>query len=382
MNKVTHFVRWLLPDTASFIRNQILLHERYSPSIVFTQRKNGQFFNEISQSMEVFNPLSTSIDHFLYNKTRILSWNAQKNLKQFLNNQKSDIYHVHYGVDCLIYSNVIKEMSVPSCVSFYGYDCTSFPYRFGGLGRQLLVRYVFRNPSIKIIFAMSEDMKNDLLSLGCPESKIVVHYYGTDTTTFHQENESNMQDRIDLLIISGLHEKKGHLFLLESLCSLPPEIKHRVHLHIVGEGPMRSRIERYIEEKEVFNVTLHGPIQYGSKDHLNFLRQADIFVHPSVTSQNGDKEGIPGSVIEAMASALPVISTYHAGIPSVIEDGKTGILVEESNKADMKLALQKLITSDRLRKALGTAGQAYAIHHLDVQTKEKELEYYYDNIVS
>ena len=380
--KVTHFVRWLLPHTASFIRNQIFLHQRYSPSVVYAQKKEGPFFDEIAERFDMFSPLSTTLDHFLYNKTRLLSGSGKKNLKKFLRNQKSEIYHLHYGVDCLIYSDVIRDMGVPSCVSFYGYDCTSFPERFFGLGKKLLVRYVFMNPSIKIVFAMSEDMRNDLLSLGCPESKIIVHYYGTDTSKFYQEHERKIKDTVDLLIISGLYKKKGHLFLLEALCCLSPDTMKRVHLHIVGEGPMRGLIERFIDEKKVSNVTLHGSIVYGSDEHLNFLHKADIFVHPSVTSGNGDKEGIPGSIIEAMASGLPTISTYHAGIPSVIEDGRTGILVRESNIADLKLALESLISNHKLRSVIGAAGQKYAINQLDVQKKEEELEYFYDKIIT
>ena len=71
-------------------------------------------------------------------------------------------------------------------------------------------------------------------------------------------------------------------------------------------------------------VTWHGPTVYASEEHKKYLQNADVFVHPSVTDVNGDKEGIPGAIVEAMAAGLPVISTYHAGIPNIIKNNKTG----------------------------------------------------------
>ena len=381
MNKVTHLVRWFLPFTASFIRNQIVYHQRYQPSLVYLQKKEGAFQREISTRFKTFYPLSDGLSKVLYEKGRYLTPGAKTKIKGFLSQQMPKILHVHYGVDCLIYSDIIKEMGIPTCVSFYGYDCTSFPKRFNGYGKTLLQKKVFQNPQVKAIFAMTEDMKADLLAIGCPEEKIIVHYYGTETQPFYQEISNGQKDKINVLIISGLHEKKGHDFLIESFTLAQKQVATPMHLHIVGGGTLHEKIEMIIKEKQLDNVTLHGSVQYGSETHLNFLKQAQIFAHPSITPPNGDKEGIPGAIIEAMAAGLPVISTYHAGIPHIMKNEDTGLLVKERDVQGLTTALVRLTQDHELRLKIAKAGQDEALHHLDVKEKEKELEEIYDSLI-
>lgn len=373
-------VRWLLPFTASFIHNQIMHHKRYVAKVVFTEKRDGPFFERITNNLETFNPYKGGFDELVYKKTRVLSQGIKNRLEDYISNFNPEILHVHYGVDCLVYSEIIRNLRIPTCVSFYGYDCTSFPRRFFGYGRILLKQKVFLNPSVKIILAMTEDMKRDLINLGCPEEKIVVHYYGTETDSFYREKSTHKKENIDLLIISGLHEKKGHLFLLNAFARLCSHLPDQLHLHIVGEGPMRRPIEEKLNEMRLNNVTLHGAIEYGSKQHMHFLEMANIFVHPSLTAANGDKEGIPGSIIEAMASGLPVISTYHGGIPYIIEHGKTGLLVDERDEVALENALGRMVRDLDLRNSIAQQGQQYAKANLDIERKEIELEQIYDEM--
>ena len=381
MNNVVHFVRWLLPFTASFIRNQIVYHEKYAPAVVFAQKKEGPFYNEISSRFEAFYPFKSGLERYLYQKARLLGKNAKNEIKDYIKSKNPDILHIHYGVDCLIYADIIKELQIPSCVSFYGYDCTSFPKRFYGYGQVLLKKNVFDNPNVKAVLAMSEDMKNDLLGLGCPEEKIIVHYYGTETAPFVLERTFEEKDQINFLIISGLSEKKGHGFLLDSFADLTTTYGNKVHLHIVGDGPLGPQIQQKIVDKKLNNVTLHGRVDYGSEKHLEYFRMADVFVHPSVVSGNGDKEGIPGAIIEAMAAGLPVVSTYHAGIPFVIEDKKTGLLVKEHDVAALTSAMESLVKDTEYRKSVALAAQKHALEYLDIKEKEKELEEIYDSLI-
>ncbi|HEB83453.1 MAG TPA: glycosyltransferase, partial [Bacteroidetes bacterium] len=102
---------------------------------------------------------------------------------------------------------------------------------------------------------------------------------------------------------------------------------------------------------------------------------------PSVISPKKEKEGIPGTIIEAMASGLPVISTTHAGIPYVIESGRTGLLVDEWDVDALAGAILKLVHSRDLRETIGRAGQEYALNHLDLVHKEAELEAIYDSLL-
>ena len=380
MNRVVHLLRWCLPFTSSFIRNQIIYHQRYQPSVVYTQPKPGKFYDDIHTKASTLFPLRTSFDQILYRYSKILSANAKSQVREFLAQQRPDVLHIHYGVDCIVYSNLIEAMGVPSCVSFYGYDCTTFPKRFFGIGGSLLKKYVFNNSSVKAVLAMTDDMKADLLRIGCPEEKIIVHYYGIETEPFFIEPRRTENASTSFLIISALFEKKGHKYLIDAFENVSRELKGNCELHIVGDGPLFSSMKDEIEARQLLNVRLHGPVVYGSDQHKKFLRDADVFVHPSVTAVNGDKEGIPGAIIEAMAAGLPVITTYHAGIPSVIQNDITGLLVPEKDTKALESAMIRLATDMPFREAIAQRGQRFAMEELDIAIKEKELEDIYDLI--
>ena len=380
MNNVVHLVRWCLPHTASFIRNQIIYHQRYRPSVVYTQPKKGNFYEDIHAKAETLFPLRSSFDRKLYGFTKLLSPAAKILIREFIKRQKPAVLHIHYGVDCLVYADIIRELQIPACVSFYGYDCTTFPKRFLGVGKLLLQKRVFDNPSVKAVFAMSDDMKRDLIKIGCPEEKLIVHYYGIETDPFFMDRSIAANEVIKFLMVSGLHEKKGHQYLIEAFANLSHTLHNKCELHIVGDGPLYVSIKDGVAKSNLTNIFLHAAVTYGSPEHKAYLRDADIFVHPSITSHDGDKEGIPGALIEAMAAGLPVISSFHAGIPSVVENEITGLLVPEKDAKALEAAMLRLATDTVLRARIGRQGQQYALEQLDVSFKEKELEEIYDLI--
>ena len=114
--------------------------------------------------------------------------------------------------------------------------------------------------------------------------------------------------------------------------------------------------------------------------HLELLKNADVFVHPSITTANGNKEGIPGAIMEAMSAGLPVIATVHAGIPYAVVNGKTGILVEERNIGQLTDAIVRLADNAELRREMGMAGREHVRRELALDKKEEELERLYDGL--
>jgi colanic acid/amylovoran biosynthesis glycosyltransferase len=228
---------------------------------------------------------------------------------------------------------------------------------------------------------MSPDMKKDLMAVGCPEEKIILHYYGTDTRRFHMQRTYGHNEKARFLIVCGLSPQKGHMFLLEAFKLACRQAGDRMTLHIVGDGILREEIREYVEVHQMKNVVLEGPVPYGSKEHIKHMKEADVFIHPSVTAPDGAKEGIPGAIIEAMASGLPVISTEHAGIPYVIEHGKTGLLVREGDTEGVCRHILRLAGDKDLRESLGVAAQRHALEVLDLGPKEKELEEIYRSLI-
>ena len=374
-------MRKLLPPTASFIYNQITHYRQFVPHAVYCEAVASVFSEQLRATYPTYCPIRSGSDRRWYQYTRRLTPAAQRRLVHYLKATQVDLLHVHYGVDALVYADAFEAVGRPVLVSFYGYDCTSFPNRFGGWGKKWLQRKLFANSQVRAYTAMSPDMKEDLLRLGCPAHKIIVHYHGSDPHPFFRERSYPDRKEIHLLIISSLTAKKGHVFLLDAFRRAQGMTTHSLHLHIVGEGGLKEPLARYISDHAVAQAYLYGPIAYGSAAHHRFLDQADIFVHPSVTTAQGEKEGIPGALIEARSSGLPVITTRHAGIPYIIEDGKTGLLVPENDVAALSRAIVRLAESAALRAQLGRAGQAYTLQELDVAEKEKDLERIYQELI-
>lgn len=302
-------------------------------------------------------------------------------IEDFIERNKIGICHFHYGTDCGVFYPLMKKIEIPTVVSFYGYDSSSFPSIALGYGKQYLIKRVFN--WVNCVFAMSPDMKKDLIAARCPEEKIIVHYYGTDTTRFFIKRDYQQKRTLTILILASLVPQKGHLFLLKSVKKLIESGISNFVLRIAGTGELETKLKSFVNKNNLHKyVVFTGVLKYGSKEMVEEYKQADIFVHPSIIAQNGDKEGIPGTIIEAMSAGLPVVSTNHAGIPYVIESGKTGLLVNENDIEALTNAIHQLIEDKNMREQIGIAGQEYALQHLDVKEKEKELEDIYNRLIN
>jgi colanic acid/amylovoran biosynthesis glycosyltransferase len=380
--KVLHMARKFLPPTASFIYNQIIHHKNYTSEIVYCEESNSIFKEKLEGSYPNYQAVHGPIGNSLYKYLRMLSPSDRVKLRQYIRSSGASIAHIHYGVDALVYAGLLADLNLPVLVSFYGYDCTSFPNRFGGMGRTWLQKRLFEQEGITAYTAMSPDMKEDLVKLGCPEDKIIVHYHGSDPRPFHQERNYPNKNEIRLLIVSSLTEKKGHRFLLKAFKEAAQATDKSLHLHIAGDGELRETLEQQIKDENIEQVHMHGLIKYGSEQHHKLLSEADIFVHPSITTAKGEKEGIPGALIEARSAGLPVIATYHAGIPYIMEHGKTGMLAQEGAVSELASHIKALAENATLREKIGKQGQAYTLENLDVVEKEKDLEIIYDKLIS
>ncbi len=380
MPRVVHLIRNFLPPMTSFVRNQVMNHSRYEPSVVYTEKNDSALFREISSKYPVYCPAGSYFSQWVCDHMLLYTADGRKRLSAILGKVKPDVAHIHYGVEAVLFAPVLKSLNIPALVSFYGHDCTAFPHRAYGLGGYLLKKKVFDNPVVKIVTAMSPDMENDLLALGCPPEKIRVHYHGIDTAQFSRPRAARGNGEVVFLMISMLDPKKGHDVLISAFARALKETNLPIRLKIYGKGELEEQIKQQVAETGSDRIGFFGPLQFGSEDHYNALFSADVFVHPSRRSATGEKEGIPGAVVEAMASGLPVITTRHAGIPYVVQDGVTGLLVAENSIEELKSAILQLASDAGLREKIGSEAQHFAIEKLDVRKKEAGLENLYEQI--
>lgn len=168
-------------------------------------------------------------------------------------------------------------------------------------------------------------------------------------------NAQQLPSVVRLLSVGSLVSMKGHSTLIE-VCRLLHREAYPLQCTIVGSGPQRTVLERRIREAELSEVVrLPGLLPIG--DVYRAMQHADVFVLLSEISVNGYRDGFPTVILEAMAMGLPVISTWISGIPEMVEDEVTGILVPERDPPAASAAIRRLLQDSSLRRRMGLAGR-------------------------
>lgn len=204
----------------------------------------------------------------------------------------------------------------------------------------------YRNDYIELfkkgdfILPISDLWGKKLAGMGCDNKKIHVCRMGINVSQFTFKLRDNVGSPLKITSVCRLIEKKGLKYALQA-CA---ELKMRginYHYSIVGTGPLEDKLTLLVEELELNDyVTLEG---FQPQEKVKeILERSDVFLLPSVTAVNGDMEGIPVALMEAMSNGLPVVSTKHSGIPELIEDKISGWLAEERNHTQLADILQNI----------------------------------------
>lgn len=203
-------------------------------------------------------------------------------------------------------------------------------------------------------------------------NKIDVIHCGVDPDLFqcHDRNREPGAP-FQILCVASYEEVKGHKFLVDA-CKILNDRGVPFRCHLVGYGPLRSQVEQQIGElglSEYFEI--HGGLPRHKVLEMHAL--ADVLILPSVPTKSGKKEGIPVVLMEGMSSCLPVVSCNISGIPELVQDGVSGILVEPKNAAAIADALQQLHENPGLRQQMGTAGREFVCREFDLKKNARKL---------
>jgi glycosyltransferase involved in cell wall biosynthesis len=194
-------------------------------------------------------------------------------------------------------------------------------------------------------------------------------YHGLDLPSY--EPSGHPRSRPLLLSIGQLKEKKGLAYLLDA-CRLLGDRGVDFECEIVGDGPLRTELESRRDA-----LSLGDRVRFlGTLAHDEVIaRYADatVFVLPCVTARDGDRDGIPNVILEAMAMGLPVVSTRHSGIPEAVDDGRTGDLVPPEDANALADALARLLADEARRERFGRAGRRRAKEIFDVEVNVQRL---------
>ncbi len=288
-----------------------------------------------------------------------------------------DIVHAHFGTQGNV-AVFFKELYVINCkivTTFHGFDMTRY---IKDEGDSVYNRLFTKGD---LCLPISECWKNKLIELGCCKDKIVVHRMGVDVDKFNFSPRKQKSDKkIKLLTVARLVEKKGVEYGIRAVSKLMH--KHlNVEYGIIGDGPLKKNLESLIEELRMGgSIKLLGWKQ--QDEIIGSLKGADILLVPSVTSQNGDQEGIPVVIMEALAQGLLVISTLHSGIPELVEDGVSGFLVPERDVHSLADRLAYLIDHPEIWSEMGRHGREIVTKEYNINKLNDQLVELYRRILS
>ena len=203
------------------------------------------------------------------------------------------------------------------------------------------------------VITMSQASRARLLELGLEADKVHVIPYGVDVPDEPLKRSEN--EIIRCLAVGRMVPKKAPILLLEAFRQAV-QVCPNLRLDYIGTGDLLPAVRQFIQAFNLADkVTLHGG--QPSEVVQQFMRETDIFLQHSMTDPDtGDEEGLPVSILEAMACALPVVSTKHAGIPEAVLDQKTGFLVNEGDCLNMSQKILLLAQDVDLRSKMGFAG--------------------------
>ena len=202
---------------------------------------------------------------------------------------------------------------------------------------------------------------------------MAVHHMGVDTERYRFRLRRRDPDApVELLTVGRLIEKKGVAYALRAVAGLA-EAGLPCRYRIVGDGPQRQDLERLRDE-----LGLQDRVQFlGWREQqsvIGLMQDCDILLAPSVTAENGDQEGIPVTLMEAMASGMLVASTWHSGIPELVEDGVSGRLVPERDADPLTAALLRLCRDDaELWPGYSEAARGKILEEFDITRLNRAL---------
>lgn len=291
-----------------------------------------------------------------------LAWQAV----QYFPPGSYDIIHGGFGEQGVkaLRMRRLGALQGPLVTAFRGADLTRY-VRTRGPG---VYRRLFREGSL--FLPVSRHFADLLVAMGCPASRIQVLRTGISLSLYPFRLRER-PERLGLISVGRLVEKKGLGDALQAVARLVGE-GLALGYDIIGDGPLRDRLERQAQALGLAGVVrFHGALDQGRLPA--WLDRADVLLAPSVTASDGDQEGIPNVLKEAMAAGLPVVSTRHSGIPELVEHGVTGLLAEEHDPAGLAGCLRRLIEEPGLWQPLTQAARERVERDYDIERQNDML---------
>lgn len=279
------------------------------------------------------------------------------------------VYFGHTGVHLLPF---IKAWDRPCIVSFHGADVM---LRAGQPDYALRMHEMLQ--AVPLVLARSRSLWKRLEALGCPESKLRLNRTGIPLEQYaFVERPAPMDGEWHCVQACRLIPKKGLLTALEAFVKFRTEFP-KARFSIAGEGPMKAELETRIAELGLRDsVRLLGFLDQEAL--RRFYAEGHLFVHPSEITADENQEGVPNSMLEAMATGLPVVATFHGGIPEAVRDLEDGFLVHERSPDAVCDAMRRAVAIPGAWRKMGESASARVREEFERRKQIAKLEACYD----
>ena len=318
------------------IYRQIIALERFRPVVIAQKREAAERF-PFAPVFLIGKPWNHFLRRFWFRKMREAPWQISHRevmqIKRVLEENEAQLLHIYFGHIAVHLLPLILHSHQPIVVSFHGADVLvelDKPH-YRAATREMLA-------AARLILVRSESLARGLVELGCPHEKIRLQRTGIPLADIPFRARAWPNDGGWRFLQAGrLVEKKGLGTSLRAFAAFQKE-NPGASFTIAGEGPMLHDLRTLARVLGIAKRVCFAGFLTQAQLREEFYR-AHIFLHPSELGRDGNQEGVPNSMLEAMASGLPVFATDHGGIPEAIEDGVSGVLVGERDHAALGEAL-------------------------------------------
>jgi len=260
----------------------------------------------------------------------------------------------------------------PALAGFLIHRLTGIPYSFTAHGSDLHVdrRMLCEKVAEAAFVVPISEYNRDLIARECDDrhrDKLIVIHSGVDTAVFRPRTPDHPRESgpFRIVCVGTLHEVKGQRFLVEA-CRLLADEGVDVECRLVGAGADAPSLRERISALGLAD-RVHLTGEQTRPQVAELLRSSDVLATPSVPTRRGKREGIPMVLMEAMASGLPVVASRISGIPELVEDGVSGLLVPPGDPRALAVALRRVHDDEELRTRLALGGRAKVEHEFDVE---------------
>jgi len=293
-----------------------------------------------------------------------------------LDRRQTDLLHVYFGHTGVHLLPFLRRWPRPAVVSFHGMDVQT---RADRPGYETHLRALLAE--IPLVMVRSESLRDRVVALGADPAKVRLNRTGIPLDAFPVVPRPRpTTDGWHFVQACRLIEKKGLTVSLRAFARFAASHPD-ARFTIAGEGPLQKPLDQLAHDLGIrAQVEFAGFMDQADLCHL--YHRAHIFVHPSQMTADQNQEGIPNSMLEAMATGLPVLGTRHGGIPEAVRHAVTGILTEERDEDALLESMERLAGEPGLWEDMGQAAAADVREHFEHAAQIAKLEGFYDEAIS